>query len=97
LCRIPLNDDEQEKASRLQHRHAIQEAQANSIRLSATPARRRISHGVNNSPRTPGNDGDDIPDVAGTAVTPMKRQLPILANFEEWIKLATDNVGEHPH
>ncbi|KAF2649490.1 barren [Lophiostoma macrostomum CBS 122681] len=89
--KIPLNDDEQEKASRLQHRHAIQEAQANSIRLSATPARRRISHGVNNSPRTPANDGDDIPDVAGTAVTPMKRQLPILAQFEEWMKLATDN------
>jgi hypothetical protein len=30
-------------------------------------------------------------DVVGTAVTPMKR-VPLLANFEEWMKLATDNV-----
>ncbi|KAI5289098.1 hypothetical protein KEM52_000907, partial [Ascosphaera acerosa] len=29
-------------------------------------------------------------DVSGTAVTPMKR-VPILANFEEWMKMATDN------
>ena len=28
--------------------------------------------------------------VGGTAVTPMKR-VPILANFEEWMKMATDN------
>lgn len=29
-------------------------------------------------------------DVSGNAVTPMKR-VPILANFEEWMKMATDN------
>lgn len=29
--------------------------------------------------------------VSGTAVTPMKRAVPILANFEEWMKMATDN------
>src|SRR5208282_3440596 len=29
-------------------------------------------------------------NVGGTAVTPMKR-VPILANFEEWMKMATDN------
>jgi len=34
-------------------------------------------------------DGDDFM-VGGTAVTPMKR-VPILANFEEWMKMATDN------
>ena len=28
--------------------------------------------------------------VTGTAMTPMKR-MPILANFEEWMKMATDN------
>lgn len=32
-----------------------------------------------------------MPNVGGTAVTPMKR-VPILANFEEWMKMATDNV-----
>ncbi|KAK0657667.1 condensin complex subunit 2-like protein [Cercophora newfieldiana] len=29
--------------------------------------------------------------VNGAAVTPMKRAPPILANFEEWMKMATDN------
>jgi condensin complex subunit 2 len=32
-----------------------------------------------------------MPDVAGSAVTPMKRVMPLLANFEEWMKMATDN------
>jgi condensin complex subunit 2 len=31
-----------------------------------------------------------MPAVGGAAVTPMKR-VPILANFEEWMKMATDN------
>lgn len=89
-CRVPLNDDRQEKANR---RHALQEAQRNSMRASATPSRRRISLGVGqNSPHTPSQDQDDMPDVAGTAVTPMKRVMPLLANFEEWMKMATDNV-----
>ncbi|KAI0187796.1 condensin complex subunit 2/barren [Astrocystis sublimbata] len=58
------------------------------------------------SPRTPrrarGADADDDDDdddendddgdlmVVGSGVTPMKR-VPILANFEEWMKMATDN------
>ncbi|KAL2884840.1 Condensin complex subunit 2 [Ceratocystis lukuohia] len=55
-----------------------------------TPARgnrRASSYGGGN------NDDDDDDDslvVNGTAVTPMKR-VPILANFEEWMKMATDN------
>ena len=32
-----------------------------------------------------------MPDVAGSAVTPMKRVLPLASNFEDWIKMATDN------
>ncbi|KAF2265627.1 barren [Lojkania enalia] len=92
--KIPLNDDRQEKADRLQQRQALQESQFNSIRTSATPARRRISLATN-SPHTPSNDRDGIgkgmPNVAGTAVTPGKRVMPLLANFEEWMKLATDN------
>lgn len=48
------------------------------------------------SPGTPGyedkeNDGMGLAVVGGSAVTPMKR-VPILANFEEWMKMATDNV-----
>lgn len=35
-------------------------------------------------------DDDDRVVVSGSVVTPMKR-VPILANFEEWMKMATDN------
>lgn len=46
-------------------------------------------------PRRSGKENSLIDDedrfvVGGTAVTPMKR-VPILANFEEWMKMATDN------
>lgn len=36
------------------------------------------------------DDGEDAVMVGGVNVTPMKR-VPILANFEEWMKMATDN------
>jgi condensin complex subunit 2 len=89
--RIPLNDDKQEKANRLQSRKAYDEAQLNQIKAAATPLRKRKSLGPGASPHTPAqNDGDGMPDVGGSAVTPMKR-VPILANFEEWMKMATDN------
>jgi hypothetical protein len=48
------------------------------------------------NPKTPRRAGKDSDldggafMVGGTAVTPMKR-VPILANFEEWMKMATDN------
>ncbi|KAF1943401.1 barren [Clathrospora elynae] len=89
--KVPLNDDRQEKAIR---RHAQHEAQRNSLRAStATPGRRRISLAAGQaSPHTPSQDEDqDMPDVIGTAVTPGKRVMPLLANFEEWMKMATDN------
>ncbi|KUI65979.1 Condensin complex subunit 2 [Cytospora mali] len=42
-------------------------------------------------PRPKDNVGDDDDVVvSGSAVTPMKR-VPLLANFEEWMKMATDN------
>jgi condensin complex subunit 2 len=89
LRRVPLNDDRQEKAKR---RHAQQEAQRDSLRASTvTPARRRISLATGQiDPHTPSQD-EDMPDVTGTAVTPGKRVMPLLANFEEWMKMATDN------
>ncbi|KAH9860309.1 hypothetical protein J1614_011639 [Plenodomus biglobosus] len=86
--KVPLNDDRQEKAER---RHALHEQQRNSMRSSGTPGRRRISLAAGqNSPHTP-SQHVDMPHVAGTAVTPMKRVMPLLANFEEWMKMATDN------
>ncbi|CAI0641449.1 unnamed protein product [Colletotrichum noveboracense] len=74
---------------------------------AATPLRkgRHSLEDIENSPggsrpKTPGargsrartvvdEDDDDIV-VGGSTVTPMKR-VPILANFEEWMKMATDN------
>lgn len=88
--RIPLNDDRQEKANRLHSRQAAAEEHLNQIRSAATPLRKRRSL-LGTSPRTPGQDSDDEGMVVvGSAVTPMKR-VPILANFEEWMKMATDN------
>ena len=72
---------------------------------SLVDANPRPGQGLENAspssdPRTPrtargrrdGDDGEDI-FVGGSAVTPMKR-VPILANFEEWMKMATDNVRD---
>ncbi|KAH8591295.1 condensin complex subunit 2/barren [Bisporella sp. PMI_857] len=100
--KIPLNDDAQEKAKRLQSRHALQDVKINQIKAAATPIRHASFEGSENSspssnPKTPrrgGGKGVDLDGgvmmVGGTAVTPMKR-VPILANFEEWMKMATDN------
>ena len=88
--RVPLNDDDQERAKR---RHAYAEQQRNSLRASATPVgkkgRRSLAAQVID-PHTPTQD-QDMPDVAGSAVTPMKRVMPLASNFEDWIKMATDN------
>ena len=93
---IPLNDDRSEKAARLQSRHLAQTKQLESLKSAISPAKRsRTSLGSSTGPSTPqhgsqDSNGDGEYDVAGTAVTPMKR-VPILANFEEWMKMATDN------
>lgn len=84
---IPLNDDRQEKAARLQSRHALQSKQLDQLKAAASPARKRKSMG-GEGPNTPSQE--DGYGVRGDAVTPMKR-MPLLANFEEWMKMATDN------
>ncbi|CAH0049497.1 unnamed protein product [Clonostachys solani] len=99
--RIPLNDDAQERGKRVNPRKALQEKQINEIRAAATPrkASARLEDLENATPGPgPGtprgvragtilDDGDD-PFAVGT--TPGKR-VPILANFEQWMKMATDN------
>ena len=101
VSRIPLNDDRQEKAIRLQSRHALHDMQMNQLKAAATPMRKlnNYERAASVSPHTPrgpvgrgkGNvDDGGLPPVGGTAMTPMKR-VPILANFEEWMKMATDN------
>lgn len=106
-CRIPLNDDAEEKARRLHSRQALQEAHVNKLKAAATTPLRKAGVNLNDlenespasppqrqktpRPRPKDNSGDDDDVVvSGTAVTPMKR-VPLLANFEEWMKMATDN------
>ncbi|PVH88245.1 barren [Cadophora sp. DSE1049] len=101
--KIPLNDDAQEKAKRLQSRHALHDIHMNQIKAAASPMRklssfeRAGSSSPSSNPKTPrrtlGEENDldgGVMMVGGTAVTPMKR-VPLLANFEEWMKMATDN------
>ncbi|CZT47334.1 related to condensin complex component cnd2 [Rhynchosporium secalis] len=101
--KIPLNDDAQEKAKRLQSRHALHDMHINQIKAAASPMRklsnfeRAGSSSPSSNPKTPrrtlGKENDldgGVVMVGGTAVTPMKR-VPLLANFEEWMKMATDN------
>ncbi len=100
--RIPLNDDQKEKAVRFQSRQALHDLQMNQIKAAATPMHKlnNFERAASTSPRTPraagsgrgrevGGDGG-LTVVGSSAVTPMKR-VPILANFEEWMKMATDN------
>lgn len=97
--RIPLNDDAEEKARRIHSRQALQEAQIKELKLAATPRKggsRMATGSPSSNPQTPrrrttrGDDDDEDVVVGGSVVTPMKR-VPILANFEEWMKMATDN------
>jgi len=100
--RIPLNDDAQEKKGRLHSRKALHEKQINELQAAAATPKKgalRLENGAEHaSPRSDsrdprlGGDDDDDDDFAmgGSGVTPMKR-VPILANFEEWMKMATDN------
>jgi condensin complex subunit 2 len=77
----------------------------NQIKAAASPMRklnnieRANSSSPSSNPKTPRRVGDrgkeneldgGVMMVGGAAVTPMKR-VPILANFEEWMKMATDN------
>ncbi|EHK15668.1 uncharacterized protein TRIVIDRAFT_123512, partial [Trichoderma virens Gv29-8] len=97
--RIPLNDDAQEKGQRMNNRKALQEKQIKEIKRAATPRNSLRIEDFENASQTPypgtprGTrvlDDDDPIMVGGVSVTPMKR-VPILANFEEWMKMATDN------
>lgn len=97
--RIPLNDDMGEKAARMQSRQALHDRQMNQIKAAVKtpmpPRRSRASYDRAGSPSTPHGSSargreSDVDGRRGRAVTPMKR-VPILANFEEWMKMATDN------
>ncbi|KAK2601705.1 hypothetical protein QQS21_004693 [Conoideocrella luteorostrata] len=98
--KIPLNDDAHEKGQRMHSRKALHDKQINEIKAAATPRKGslRLDDIENASPGsalgTPrgGRVGEITEElmVGGVSVTPVKR-VPILANFEEWMKMATDN------
>ena len=52
-------------------------------------AQRKVSRGAAQNGDSQGSPGQ-LNVMGSTAITPMKR-VPILANFEEWMKMATDN------
>ncbi|KAK8256086.1 condensin complex subunit 2/barren [Phyllosticta capitalensis] len=92
IRRVPLNDlndDKQEKAKRLQSRQLHHEAAMNQIRAAATPNKRRLTF-TGRDPQTPLASDESFLDPRSNGFTPMRRG-PILANFEEMIKMATDN------
>ncbi|KAL8731743.1 MAG: hypothetical protein Q9166_003190 [cf. Caloplaca sp. 2 TL-2023] len=99
--KIPLNDDRKEKAVRLQSRQALHDLQINQLKAAASPMRKlnNYQRAASDSPKTPRaqavRDKENLEDgglavAANTSMTPMKR-VPLLANFEEWMKMATDN------
>lgn len=87
-----------EKAARMQSRQALHDRQMNQIKAAVkTPmhGRKGFDRAGSNSPMTPRGSGargrDSEPHGSRVrGATPMKR-VPILANFEEWMKMATDN------
>ncbi|KAH8698272.1 condensin complex component cnd2 [Talaromyces proteolyticus] len=96
--KIPLNDDMGEKAARMQSRQALHDRQMNQIKAAVKtpmpPRRTAYDRADSQSPTTPrgslrrGRESDA--DGRGRGATPAQR-VPILANFEEWMKMATDN------
>lgn len=85
-----------EKAARMEARQAQYDRQMSQIKAAVKtpmpPRRYTLNRDETESPGTPRGSGRRAreSDVNGRAVTPMKR-VPILANFEEWMKMATDN------
>ncbi|KAI9808233.1 MAG: hypothetical protein M1825_004690 [Sarcosagium campestre] len=98
---IPLNDDAREKAVRLQSRQALHDLQLNQLKAAASPMRKlnNYERAASSSPRTPqdtsrGQNREIEPTglgVLGNASSTPSQRVPILANFEEWMKMATDN------
>ena len=92
LRRLSIADDGSEKAARLQSRKAMQELHLNNLQSAVSPIRKQPSN--TDSPGTPRSKArrarDSLTNVDRSAATPMKK-VPLLANFEEWMKLATDN------
>lgn len=91
-----LNDDSAEKRQRREERAANKHLERQKV-VAAVAHGSPIRNSANTPttpPRTP--NGTVLQAVDPKHHTPVKR-VPILANFEEWMKMATDNVhGRQP-
>jgi len=87
-----INDDSAEKRARREERVANKHLERKKVVAAAathgSPLRNSNS-GPGSPPRTP--NGTVLQAVDDRPHTPV-RKVPILANFEEWMKMATDNV-----
>ncbi|OAA77821.1 condensin complex component cnd2 [Akanthomyces lecanii RCEF 1005] len=102
LNSIPLNDDAEERGKRINSRKVLQEKQINQLKAAASGSRKSSLGFDDIENAAPGSNagtprasrGLDLSDdpiiINGVNLTPAKR-VPILANFEEWMKMATDN------
>ena len=87
-----LNDDSAEKRQRREERVANKHLERKKVVAAAThgsPLRNTTHTSPTSPPRTP--NGTVLQAVVDGPHTPV-RKVPILANFEEWMKMATDNV-----
>ena len=88
----PLNDDSEEKRKRLAERSARQEHERNLIAAAASPRKAAVAATaagvVISAPRSSPSSGR----VSAVENVGNVRKIPLLANFEEWMKMATDNV-----
>jgi len=83
-----INDDSAEKRQRREERVANKHLERKKVVAAAHGS--PLRHATPSSPpRTP--NGTVVKSVEGPH-TPV-RKVPILANFEEWMKMATDNVS----
>jgi condensin complex subunit 2 len=85
-----LNDDSAEKRQRREERVANKNLERKKVVAAAAHGSplRNTNASPTSPPRTP--NGTALQSVDGPH-SPV-RKVPILANFEEWMKMATDNV-----
>lgn len=88
-----INDDSAEKRARREERVANKHLERKKVVAAAathgSPLRNSMGT-TGTPPRTP--NGTVLQAVDDRPHTPV-RKVPILANFEEWMKMATDNVS----
>lgn len=88
-----LNDDSAEKRQRREERVANKHLERKKVVAAATahgsPLRNNTHTAPTSPPRTP--NGTVLQAVVDGPHSPV-RKVPVLANFEEWMKMATDNV-----